>query len=77
MTTYTAPPELTRAEAAAVAKLRRLALSWPPSLTLASMDGTLVVVRTDDERFADGEGPERQAGVITDIAGIPNTGGGW
>lgn len=70
--------ELTPEEEKAIASLQRLADRWPRSLTLASMDGSLVVVRTADPRFLDdGGGLDREEAVVADIRGIPNTGGGW
>lgn len=69
---------LTPEERNAIASLRRLAKRWPQSLTLASMDGSLVVFRTGDERFHDIDGGDRTASVIADdFYGIPNEGGGW
>jgi hypothetical protein len=68
---------LTPEEERAIASLKRLSKKWPRSLTLASMDGSLHVIRTGDEAFSDGDGAERQDGIIADIHGIPNTGGGW
>lgn len=70
-------PELTAEEKRAVASLKRLAGRWPRSLTVASMGGSLVVVRTGDERFDYGGSLERQEAVVADIYGIPNTGGDW
>lgn len=69
--------ELTDAEEKAIARLERVAKTWPRSLTLASMGGSLVVIRTDDERFDSFSGLERQEAVVADIYGIPNTGGDW
>lgn len=69
--------DLTRDEVLALAALRRLAKRWPKTLMLASMGGSLVVVRTDDERFDSESGLERQEAVVEDISGIPNTGGDW
>ena len=69
---------LTKVEASAIRSLQRLAKNWPQSLTLASMGGTLVVVRTGDARFDYGEGSEREDAVLSsDFYGIPNTGGDW
>lgn len=69
---------LTPEERNAIASLRRLAKRWPRTLTLASMDGSLVVYRTGDERFDDLDGGDRTDAVIADdFHGIPNTGGGW
>lgn len=70
-------PELTAAERRAIRALQALARRWPRSLTLASMGGSLVVVRTGDGRFAEGDGLERLDAVVADIDGIPNTGGDW
>ena len=70
--------DLNKTERDAIAALRRLAKRWPRSLTLASMDGELVVIRTGDERFDDRNGGDRDDAVIADdFRGIPNTGGGW
>lgn len=69
---------LSNEERNAIASLRRLAKRWPRSLTLASMDGDLVVIRTGDPRFDDFDGADRTDAVIADdFHGIPNTGGGW
>lgn len=65
--------ELTPVEARAVKALQRLAKTWPRTLTLASMGGELVVVRTGDSRFLDGDTLERQEAVLDDIRGIPNS----
>jgi hypothetical protein len=65
-------------ELAAIGSLQRLAKRWPRSLTLASMGGSLVVVRTNDARFTDGgAAPERSAAAVAYVEGIPNTGGDW
>ena len=69
--------ELTEAEEKAIASLRRLAKRWPKSLTLASMGGSLVVVRTNDERFDSSSTLERAEAELAEIRGIPNTGGDW
>lgn len=69
------PDDLTGAERKAVAALRRLARTWPRTLMLASMDGSLVVLRSADRGSADGGINEDS--VVADIRGIPNTGGSW
>jgi hypothetical protein len=71
--------ELTDEERKAIASLQRLAKRWPRSLTLASMGGQLVVVRTDSPLFQelDGSNLNRHKAVIADVHGIPNTGGDW
>lgn len=61
---------LTQREISVIVSLKRLARRWPDSLQLVSAAGTLVVVRTDDDRereFADR--------VVAEIDGIPNDGG--
>lgn len=68
--------ELSDQERTAITALQRLGRRWPRSLTLASMDGTLVVIRTGDSRFVDDD-TDRTEAVVADIHGIPNTGGGW
>lgn len=68
---------LTEEERKAIESLNRLARRWPRSLTLASMGGSLVVVRSDDRAFSDGEGPGRSEGVLWSSTAIPNTGGDW
>ena len=73
----TTSPDPTVEEAAAIRSLQRLARRWPRSLTLASMGGSLVVVHTDDDRFDSSSSLDRQDAIITDIHGIPNTGGDW
>ena len=40
-------PEMTKAEVAAIRTLRRLSKRWPNTLWLASMSGTLNVMRTN------------------------------
>ncbi len=66
------------AERKAIAALHRLGKQWPRSLTLASMGGSLIVVRTDDAQFQDGAGPERAENVLAYLPhDIPNTGGDW
>ena len=68
---------LTDKELTAIVKLQKLAKTWPQTLTLASMGGSLVIVRTGDPRFdADGT-VERNQSTIDYIDGIPNTGGDW
>lgn len=67
---------LTRQEQAAIAALQRIARTWPRTLTLASMGGDIVVIRTADPRFINDNG-RRDDAVIADINGIPNTGGDW
>lgn len=69
--------ELTPEEQRAIRALKNLAQRWPRSLTLASMGGDLVVVRTSDPVFLSGDSLERQEAAIADIHGIPNTGGDW
>lgn len=71
--------DLTDQELAAIGSLQRLAKRWPRSLTLASMGGQLVVVRTDSPVFQelDGSNLNRHEAVVADIYGIPNTGGDW
>lgn len=64
-------------EGKAIMALRRLAAQWPPTLTLASMGGTLVVVPTDDERFLSAVPSERGEAVLWSTLDIPNTGGDW
>jgi hypothetical protein len=66
---------LTAEESTTIASLRRLALRWPRTLMLASMDGELVVIRNDDARM-DGSAIDQDA-IVAEIKGIPNTGGGW
>ncbi len=64
-------------EASAIRALQRLAKRWPRSLTLASMGGDLVILHTKDERFDSPSTLERQAVVLAEVRGIPNTGGDW
>lgn len=72
------PRPLTAAEKKSIAALKRLAKTWPDTLTLASMGGSLVIVCTDDEDFQGGWDPMlRNEGVLANIDGIPNTGGDW
>lgn len=66
---------LTSTEAAAIRRLQRVAKTWPRSLTLASMDGALMVLRTGD--YLPPDGSVDDAAVVADVTGIPNTGGGW
>lgn len=66
---------LTAEELKAIGGLRRLAVRWPRSLMLASIDGELVVLRNDATRM-DGANIDQEA-IVAEIAGIPNTGGGW
>lgn len=69
---------LTSEGRAAIAALKRLSQRWPRSLTLASMDGDLVVVRTGDDAFLGDGSADRQESVIEDLGRrIPNTGGAW
>ncbi|XKH58532.1 hypothetical protein LG293_15885 (plasmid) [Citricoccus nitrophenolicus] len=70
-------PELTDAESKAIRSLQRLAKTWPRSLTVASMGGSLVVVHTNDDRFDSERTLERHEAILADISGIPNTGGDW
>lgn len=58
-----------------IAALKRLAARWPRNLTLASMDGELVVLPTGD--YLDAGGSVDPGKVIATIGGIPNTGGGF
>ena len=51
-------PEMTKAEIAAIRTLRRLAKRWPNTLWLASMSGTLSVMRTSVNRGADVSPPQ-------------------
>lgn len=67
---------LTKDEKAVIASLKRLAKRWPRTLTLAFMDGELVVFRTGDPLFLSDD-DRREESVIADIPGIPNTGGAW
>lgn len=60
-----------------MASLRRLARSWPKSLTLASLDGELVVLDTRTRISPDGDSINPDAVLDDDITGIPNTGGAW
>lgn len=69
--------DLTAEERRAIAALKRLAKTWPRSLRLISMEGSLHVIRTNDRDFLDPDSDDRSAGVIADIHGIPNTGGAW
>ncbi len=70
--------DLSDPELAAIGSLQRLAKHWPRTLTLASMGGSLVIVRTGDRRFTDGSAaPERTAASVAYVEGIPNTGGDW
>ena len=68
--------DLAEEERKAIASLKRLAARWPRTLTLMSMSGTLVVVRSDDGRL-NAEGPVRGESVIDTVHGIPNDGGDW
>lgn len=68
---------LTSEEVRAITSLTRLAARWPRTLRLASMGGSLVVVLSDDARFLSDDPGTRQAAVVADITGIPNTGGDW
>lgn len=68
---------LTRVETKTILTLQHLAARWPQSLRLVSMDGSLYVVRTNDERFHSDDGVVRNESVIVSISGIPNEGGGW
>ena len=69
--------DLTTEELKAIVKLQKLAKTWPRSLTLASMGGSLVVVKTGDPRFDAENTVERNEATIDYIDGIPNTGGDW
>lgn len=67
---------LTAKERAAIQALGRLAKTWPQSLMLASMDGTLMVYLTEDRSDGSG-GLDPDKTVATLRTGIPNTGGGF
>lgn len=69
--------DCTPEERKAIDALKRLARRWPRTLTLASMGGELVVVKTADDRFLSSDTNERHESVVADIRGIPNTGGDW
>ena len=75
--TETGEDTLDESERRAIASLQRLARTWPRSLMLASMAGTLVIVRTDDERFDDDDNAIRNQAAVAFVHGIPNTGGDW
>lgn len=68
---------LTAEEAKVIASLQRLAKRWPNTLRLVSMDGSLHVVRADDDRFHSEDSMERVQSIIADIHGIPHEGGAW
>jgi hypothetical protein len=70
--------DLTADEKAAIAKLRRLANTWPATLWLFSGAGKLCVMRRDGngERAATDGGGVDPDYVITTID-IPNDGGDW
>ena len=63
------PRALNAEERNAIARLRRLAESWPQTLTLFSAAGSLCVVHTFDPR------DDFAAVVKANIDGIPNDGG--
>lgn len=67
--------DLSTSELAAVTALRRIARKWPRTLTLASIDGELVVLPTG--RYLDPTNGVSEDAVIASIPGIPNTGGAW
>ncbi len=68
---------VTIAELEAIGQLMRLARKWPKSLTLLSMDGTLCVMHSGDERFGAEGRTARHKVVLSTIEGIPNDGGAW
>jgi hypothetical protein len=79
------PDDLTPEEASAIRALDRLANRWPESLMIASMAGTLCVLRCNEDGStpmsgtnpsADSFGLDREAVVYTTNA-IHNTGGDW
>jgi hypothetical protein len=70
--------DLTPEEERAITTLKRLAKRWPESLFIASMAGTLCVMRNDER----GMHPETDGGGIDpeymiDSIDINNTGGDW
>ncbi len=69
--------DLTTQERAAIAALKRLCEKWPMTLTLASMDGSLYVIRHDHPDWIDQTDDRQDAIVAEDFKHIPNTGGGW
>ncbi len=68
---------LSDTERKAIMSLHRLAKRWPRTLTLASIGGTLYVIRTGDPRYGSADNIERGEAVIQAILGIPNDGGDW
>jgi hypothetical protein len=68
------PRALSQEEENAIASLRRLAKRWPPTLTLFSAAGSLVVTHTYDD-LGPYEGGEFEKHVKATIRGIPNDGG--
>lgn len=69
--------ELSGNERRAISSLQRLGKRWPKTLMLASMGGSLVVLRTNDPRFDSENCMTRNDAVVADVHGIPNTGGDW
>ena len=63
---------MTRDEAIAIGQLQRLAIHWPKTLKLVSMDSQLYVIRNDDK-----PAHEHVDHTLAHIVGIPNDGGGW
>lgn len=60
--------ELTSGEKKAIARLQKLAQTWPKSLMLFSQSGNLIVLKAPSH--------ERQTRyTVADIIGIPNDGG--
>jgi hypothetical protein len=72
---------LTKKEASAVRRLKRLAEDWPETLWLYSAGGNLHVMQTDENGDAAmgagfrGEGVDPEYDVLT--INIPNDGGDW
>lgn len=67
--------EVTDEERRAVESLEHLAARWPESLTLLAMEGTLVVVLSED--YAAGPVHRPDGAIVRTVRGIPCDGGGW
>lgn len=69
--------ELSQREASAIAEIQKLARRWPESLYLASMGGTLHVMRKNEDGEHAMEGDQLDQDYIVDTVRIENTGGDW
>ncbi len=66
--------KLTKKEERAIARLQKLANTWPKSLMLFSCAGSLVILKSPIK----GESPERSSeNEVGAIVGIPNDGGDY